>query len=157
MTLGGTGSGKPPGRPRGSRNALSEAVVCAFLRDFREHGQRAIAKVRRTQPAAYCKLAVLLVPREQKVEHVNALTGLSDEQLETMIADLEERIARRADQAKLIQGEAVETTVLPTPVEPFKARRPNKIMEAAETAIGSRERKPRKRKVPSSTDADGVP
>ena len=44
-----------------------------------------------------------------------------------MIEELKERIARRAagSDAKLI--EAVETTVLPAPVEPFKARRPNKI------------------------------
>jgi hypothetical protein len=57
------------------------------------------------------------------------------------------RIARRAHQAKLVEGEVVETTALQAPVEAFKARRPNKIMEAAETAIGPRERKPRKRKV----------
>ena len=36
---------------RGSRNKLSEAVICALLRDFSKHGEKAIAKVRRTQPA----------------------------------------------------------------------------------------------------------
>ncbi len=86
------------------------------------------------QPAVYCKLAVLLVPREQKVEHVNALTGLSDEQLEAMIAELEERIARRAagSDAKLI--EAVETTALPAPIEV-----PNRVMAAADTAVLGRD------------------
>jgi hypothetical protein len=98
-----------------------------------------------------------LVPRELKLEHRNAVAGLSDEQLEAMIAGLRERIARRAEQAKLIEGEAVETTALQAPVEAFKATRTNKIMEAAETAIGPRERKPRKRRVPSPSDADGVP
>jgi len=43
-------------RPRGSRNALSEEVICALLRDFRQHGQKAVAQVRRTQPAAYLKI-----------------------------------------------------------------------------------------------------
>ena len=43
-------SGNPAGRLRGSRNKLSEEVICALLRDFREHGQKAIAKVRRDQP-----------------------------------------------------------------------------------------------------------
>jgi hypothetical protein len=61
------------GRLRGSRNALSEAVICALLRDFREHGQRAIAKVRETQPGVYLKVLALLVPREHKVEHKSAL------------------------------------------------------------------------------------
>ena len=29
-------SGNPAGRTRGSRNALSEEVICALLRDFRQ-------------------------------------------------------------------------------------------------------------------------
>ena len=59
--------GNPAGRLRGSRNKLSEEVICALLRDFRQHGQKAIAKVRRTQPAAYLKVLALLVPREHNV------------------------------------------------------------------------------------------
>src|SRR5215471_20801677 len=42
----------PAGRVRGSRNKLSEEVICALLRDFRKHGEKAIAKVRREQEAA---------------------------------------------------------------------------------------------------------
>ena len=30
-------SGNPAGRLRGSRNRLSEAVICALLRDFEKH------------------------------------------------------------------------------------------------------------------------
>src|SRR5262245_44196251 len=36
-------SGNPDGRTRGSRNKLSEEVICALLRDFRQHGQKAVA------------------------------------------------------------------------------------------------------------------
>src|SRR5262245_9032466 len=43
-------SGNLAGRTRGSRNRLSEAVISALLRDFSKHGEKAIAKVRRTQP-----------------------------------------------------------------------------------------------------------
>src|SRR6516162_6422318 len=44
-------SGNPLGRLRGSRNKLSEAVICALLRDFRLHGQKAVARVRqRSRP-----------------------------------------------------------------------------------------------------------
>src|SRR6516225_5855310 len=77
--------GNPAGRLRGSRNKLSEEVICALLRDFREHGQKAIAKVRRTQPAAYLKVLALLVPREHKVEHSNSLKNWTDEELEAGI------------------------------------------------------------------------
>jgi hypothetical protein len=43
-------SAKRDRRLRGSRNKLSEAVVCALLRDFSKHGEKAIARVRRDQP-----------------------------------------------------------------------------------------------------------
>ena len=86
-------SGNPAGRLRGSRNALSEEVICALLRDFRQHGQKAVARVRQTQPAAYLKILALLVPREHKVEHRNLIKELSDEQLEAMIEYIETALA----------------------------------------------------------------
>jgi hypothetical protein len=145
-------SGNPAGGPVGSRHRqqLNGEFIAALLRDFRQGGPKAIERVRRTQPASYMKILALLVPREHKIEHSNVASSLTDEQLADMIADLEERIARRAagGDAKLIEGEAVETTALPTPAEPLKLRRPCKVMEAAETAIGPRERKPRKRVLP---------
>jgi hypothetical protein len=61
---------------------------------------------------------------------------------------------RRAagDQAKVIEGEAVETTAVetttPLVLEPPE-RRSNRLTMEVDTAIGSRERRPRKRKVPS--------
>jgi hypothetical protein len=65
--------GNPAGRMRGSRNRLSEAVICALPRDFSKHGEKAIAKVCRTQPAAYLKICALLAPKEMKLEHTNPL------------------------------------------------------------------------------------
>ena len=107
-------SGNPAGRLRGSRNKLSEEVICALLRDFSKHGEKAIAKVRRTQPAAYLKILALLVPREHKVEHSNPLKKLTDEELEAMIEHLRASIEAQAQSAKLIEGEAVPS--LPSPV-----------------------------------------
>jgi hypothetical protein len=60
-------SGNPAGRPRGSRNALSEEVICALRRDFRKHGEKAIARVRRDQPGIYLKVLALLIPRQDKL------------------------------------------------------------------------------------------
>jgi hypothetical protein len=159
MTTMGTGPANPPGRPRGSRNRaiLNEEFIAALLRHFRRHGEGAIARMAATQPAAYCKLLTLLVPRDHKIEYSNVASSLTDEQLALMVAELEDRIARRlADSdAKLIEGTveatAVETTALPV-LEPPK-RRPNRLMMEADTAIGPRERRPRKRKVPSPTAA----
>ena len=57
-----------------------------------------------------------------------------------------------AREAKVIEGTA-ETVALPAPdvVPDDKAKRPNKVMDAADTAIGPR--KPRKRKAPSPPGA----
>ena len=147
-------SGNPAGAPVGSRHRqqLNGEFIAALLRDFRQGGAKAIERVRRMQPAAYMKICALLVPREMKLEHTNPISSLSDEQLDAMIAHLEESIARRAagGDAKLIDGTveatAVEATTLPV-LEPPK-RRPNRLMMEADTAIGPRERRP-KRKVPS--------
>src|SRR5262245_51693416 len=114
-------SGNPAGRLRGSRNKLSEAVICALLRDFSMHGEKAIAKVRRTQPAAYLKILALLVPREHKVEHGYSLKEMTTEQIERGIELIKEMIAKRdaAANAKVIEGEAMPS--LPTPTAPKRA------------------------------------
>jgi Family of unknown function (DUF5681) len=145
-------SGNPAGRLRGSRNKLSEEVICALLRDFREHGQKAIAKVRRTQPAAYLKVLALLVPREHKVEHRNPIKDLTDEQLESMIEFIETSLeAQAGGPVKMIEGTtepmAVEATAPPA-LEPPKPK--NRLMLAADAAVRPRERMPRK--VPSPPD-----
>ena len=145
---------KPRGRPRGSRNALSEEVICALLRDFRQHGQKAVAQVRLRQPAAYLKVLALLVPREHKVELTNAYENMSTEQIEAYIADIQDRIDRRAagDQAKVIEGTAetpaVETIAPPAELEPPKRKQRNRLLQHVDSAIGSKEPKPKKRKMP---------
>ena len=138
-------SGNPAGRLRGSRNKLSEEVICALLRDFREHGQKAIAKVRRTQPGVYLRVLALLCPREHQVQHSNPLKDLTDEQLEAMIEYIETSLAAQAGgPVKVIEG----TTTAPPALEPPKPK--NRLMLQVDTAVGPRERMPRK--VPSPPD-----
>jgi Family of unknown function (DUF5681) len=146
-------SGNPAGRLRGSRNKLSEEVICALLRDFRKHGEKAIAKVRRTQPAAYLKVLALLVPKEMKVERSQSLKSMTDEELDAAIDAVRAMIAA-GDGAKIIEGTA-EAVALPAPdvVADDCRRRPNKLMAAADTAIGGRDRRPRKCKAPSPVGA----
>ena len=147
--------GNPAGRKPGSRNRLSDEIISSFLRDWRKHGDKALEKVRRSQPAVYCKLAVLLVPKEHKVEQTNTYENLTTDQIQAYIVEIQDRLDRRAagDQAKVIDGEAVDTTAVatttPLQIEPPELRS-NRLMTAADTAIGPRERRPRKRRPPSS-------
>jgi hypothetical protein len=127
---------------------------------FQQGGREAIDKVMRTQPAVFLKLLVLLVPREMKMEHSGGVKAMTDEQIEQAIEAIQTMLAARAGEAaEVIEGTA-EPAALPAPngpspeatleatLEPTK-RKPNRLMLDADTAVGPRERTPRKRKVPS--------
>ena len=83
-----------------------------------------------------------------KVEHNNLIKELTDEQLEAAINYIEAALAAKAgDQAKVIEGIA-EPTALPAPELEPQRKRPNRLLEHADNAVGPKERGPRKR-VPS--------
>ena len=124
----------------------------ALLLHFRQHGKKAIEKVAREQPASYLKILGLLVPREHKVEHSNPIKDLTDEQLEAMIEYIKTALeAQAGGSVRVIEGTidptAVEATAPPA-LEPPK-RKPNRLMLEADTAVGPRERTPRKMRPPA--------
>jgi len=84
---------------------LNGEFIAALLRDFRHGGPAAIAKVRKNQPAAYCKLLTLLCPRDVKVEHSGGVKAMSDEEIEQAIELIQTMLAARAGEAaKVIEG-----------------------------------------------------
>src|SRR4029453_19254774 len=89
------------------RARFSSEFISALLRDFRQGGPAAIAKVRNYQPAAYMKICALLVPREMKVEHSGGVKAMTDEQIEAAIEAIQCMLeARAGEQAKVIEGGA---------------------------------------------------
>jgi len=52
-----------PGRPKGSRNKLSEAFLQVLADDFGKHGAKVIKKLRKEQPAQYCQVIGRLMPK----------------------------------------------------------------------------------------------
>jgi hypothetical protein len=136
-------SGNLSGNVHRSRHALNSDTIREMHRAFREGGRAAINKVMRHQPAIFLKLLVLLVPRELDVTHKGGVKAMSDEQIEQAIEAIQ---AMLEQQAKVIEGTA-EAIALPAP--DFVLDGPNKGMDAADTAVGPKERKPRKRKAPS--------
>ena len=78
-------SGNRYGNVHRSRHALNADTIREMHAAFRQGGREAIDKVMRTQPAAFLKLLVLLVPREMKVEHSGGVKAMTDEQLEAGI------------------------------------------------------------------------
>jgi hypothetical protein len=57
-----------PGRPRGSRNRLSEQFIADLQADWERHGQKVIERVRRDDPAAYLRVVATLVRPVQPAE-----------------------------------------------------------------------------------------
>jgi 2-oxoglutarate dehydrogenase complex dehydrogenase (E1) component-like enzyme len=98
-----------------TRRSFNRDFLLALAADFKKHGAAAIEKVRKQQPAAYMKICALLVPREMKVEHSNAIKDLTDEQLEAMIEHLKASLEAQAQSAKVIEGEAEVVPSLPAP------------------------------------------
>src|SRR6516165_7231557 len=140
-------SGNPAGGPVGSRHRqqLNGEFIAALLRDFRRGGPKAIERVRRTQPAAYLKILALLVPREHKVEHSNPIKDLTDEQLEAMIEYIKSSLAAQAGgPVRVIEG-----TIEPAAATAHALKPKNRLMLEADTAVGPRERMPRKVRPPA--------
>jgi len=136
--------GNPAGGPVGSRHRqqLNGEFIAALLRDFRHGGPKAIERVRRTQPAAYLKILALLVPREHKVEHSDVIKSLSDQELEAMIEYLKTSLEAQAGGPVKV----IEATAEPA-LDPPKSK--NRLMLEADTAVGPRERTPRKMRLPA--------
>ena len=129
-------SGNPSGGRPGSRHRqqLNSEFIAALLRDFRHGGPAAIAKVRKSQPAAYCKLLTLLCPRDVKVEHSGGVKAMTDEQLEAGIEAIQRMLEARApgDQARVIGGVA-EPAALPAP---SRKPKPKRKAEKSDRVVG---------------------
>jgi hypothetical protein len=124
MTFAPSGSGNPRGpyAPSRERARFSSEFISALLRDFRQGGPAAIAKVRKYQPAAYMKICALLVPREMKVEHSGGVKAMTDEQIEAAIEAIQGMLeARAGEQAKVIEAVPDPIPALSAPSR--KARR----------------------------------
>jgi hypothetical protein len=73
-------SPNPLGRPKGSKNKLSEDFISALSRDFEQHGTSVIETVRTEKPADYLKIIASIVPKELTI-NAPTLDEMSDEEL----------------------------------------------------------------------------
>lgn len=85
------------GRPKGSRNKLSEDFVAKLYDDFTEHGAAAITKCREESPETYVKVIAGLLPKEMHIK---------ESPLEEMSADdIRDALARIAALRTALIGE----------------------------------------------------
>lgn len=101
------------GRKRGSRVKLVEDVVSDVLESWQRDGPVALARVAALDPSKYLDFIAKVLPREVKVEHATPIDGLTDDQLERLLAFAEAKMA----EAKTIEGEMRNITPsLPPPL-----------------------------------------
>ena len=80
--------GNPAGRPKSSRNRLSEAFIAALGEDFDQHGAATIIRMREEDPAAYVKVVASLLPKQLSIQ---------SEERELTDVELERRIRQTAE------------------------------------------------------------
>jgi len=80
FVAGNSGNG---GRPKGTRNELSEAFIADLCENWRKHGVSVIDKIRVSQPVDYVKIIAAVVGRDANgggdqpsVSIVNVITGV---------------------------------------------------------------------------------
>jgi hypothetical protein len=143
----------PGGSPEATRRAFNKRFLLDLAEDWQQHGREVFKRVRRESPASYLKVCAMLVPKEMKVEHSDGIKAMTDEQLDAALVALRQLLAdREAEAAKVIEGTA-EPVALPPPEaqspeatpEPKQKHKLNRLMREADTAVGPRERMPRRR------------
>jgi hypothetical protein len=77
----------PAGRPKGSRNKLSEAFLAAMADDFLQHGEGVIQKVRETRPHDYLRVIAATLPKQFEMAPPKSAEELTDAELTAIIRD----------------------------------------------------------------------
>jgi hypothetical protein len=62
-------TGNKAGRPKGSRNKISQDYIHELAADFEKHGVDVIVRLREEDPRAYIKCVADLVPKEFDIKH----------------------------------------------------------------------------------------
>jgi len=93
----------------------------------------------------YLRCLTLLIPREHKVEHSDVIKSLSDQELEAMIEYIKTSLeAQAGGSVRVIEG-----TIEPAAATAHALKPKNRLMLEADTAVGPRERMPRKVRPPA--------
>ena len=84
-----------PGRPKGSRNKLSEDFFKALHNDFQAHGKATIEAARESDPVAYVRMIASLLPKDVRINE-RPLVEWTDAEI---MAKLDEFDAKHGDGA----------------------------------------------------------
>jgi len=95
-----TGNNGGPGRPKGSRNKLSEDFLANLHEAWEKHGKQAIEKVAEARPDIFLKVVASVLPKEANVSHQQSMGQSMDRLLDVIEEEIE---FERANRAKLVE------------------------------------------------------
>ena len=78
-------SGNPAGRPRGSRNRLSEDFLADAYQQWQQHGSKALETMATSEPAKFCQMVASLLPKEMHIKD-SALEDMSTDEIRDALA-----------------------------------------------------------------------
>jgi Family of unknown function (DUF5681) len=100
-------SGNPKGRPKGSRNKLSEEFFRDLCDAWQAFGKPALETMAMLYPVEFVRLVASLMPREPEatIAPVTVMERMSDAQLDALIAELQSGLdpAATDEDAQIIQ------------------------------------------------------
>jgi hypothetical protein len=88
-------SGNPNGRPKGSRNKLSQKFYADIEKDWRKYGKKILRQVRELNPSMYLKIIAGLISKD--VEDSQDHTTLEDEK-QRFMRELQQLVQRNGEQ-----------------------------------------------------------
>ena len=74
------------GKNGSARAKLQRKYLDAYLAEFEKSGAVSIKILAKEDPAAFLKIGLHFFPREISIEHTNAMTEMSDEELSALLA-----------------------------------------------------------------------
>ena len=82
-------SGNPKGRPKGSRNKLSEDFFRDLCDAWQAFGKPALETMAMLYPAEFVRMAASLIPKEPEAITTPVIERMSNAQLDALIAELQ--------------------------------------------------------------------
>jgi hypothetical protein len=96
-------SGNPAGRPKGSRNKLTEDFLADAYEQWQLHGSAALETMAKTEPAKFCQMIANLLPKEAVLQDERVqiseikLVIIGAAQTQTRTIDHDDTNERRGD------------------------------------------------------------
>lgn len=88
-------SGNPKGRPKGSRNRFTETFMRTLADDFTQNGASALAALRTTNPEAYIRIIISILPKSLIMKYEQSFDldfdNITMEELAQVLEDMQRR------------------------------------------------------------------